>query len=107
MGTFKSNQINTHLETWARDAQMGQQLKEVTEGGSQVVGRFKERNYRVEIREAPYDALVAFLYKIETSDSPVRIKAANLKGAGSGGDEDRKINANLELVTYAKLEGEG
>lgn len=103
MGQFKPSQINTYVEGWAGAAGVLPMLKEVRETGAETVGDYRKRDYRVEIQEAPLEGLVRFLHAVETSPYPIKVRSAHLK-ARSRKDE-RPLDLQLELVTFAKEEG--
>lgn len=102
MSQFKAGQMYTYVEGWAGQAGVAQRL-EVRETGSEVVGDYKKREYRVAIQEAPLDGLVRFLHAVETSPYPIQVRTAKLK-ARSRRDE-RPVDLELELVTFSKEEG--
>lgn len=105
MGAFHANQINTYLEDWAKGAGMLPMLKEVKELGTETQGRYRERDYHVEIDNAELGAIVEFLFAVETSPYPIRVKSAKFRADGVG--DSRKMDVGLDLVTYDKPEGGG
>lgn len=100
MQTFRPSQVNTYLETWANNAGVLSGLKKVQETGTDAVGNYKERSYQVDVQRAELEGLVRFLYAIETSPYPVRVKQASFHVVESR--DERLLDLNLELVTYAK-----
>lgn len=105
MGQFRSNQINTYLEDWAKAANMLPMLKEVKELGTETQGRYRERDYHVEIDNVELGAIVEFLFAVETSPYPIRVKSAKFRADGSR--DARLLDVGLDLVTYDKPEGGG
>lgn len=105
MGQFHANQINTYLEDWAKAANMLPMLKEVKELGTETQGRYRERDYHVEIDNAELGAIVEFLFAVETSPYPIRVKSAKFRADGAG--DSRTLDVGLDLVTYDKPEGGG
>jgi hypothetical protein len=102
MGQFRTGQVNTYLETWAGTAGVLPGLKQVKPGETQTVGDYKESEYRVDLQNADLDGVVRFLYAIETSPYPIRIKAAQFSVSGGS---NRFIDLGLELLTYEKEGG--
>jgi hypothetical protein len=105
MGAFHANQINTYLEDWAKGAGMLPQLKEVKELGTETQGRYRQRDYHVEIDNAELGSIVEFLVSVETSPYPIRVKSAKFRADGVG--DSRMMDVGLDLVTYDKPEGGG
>jgi type II secretory pathway component PulM len=104
MGQFKPAQMNTYIETWANNAGVGTGIRKVDETGSETVGDFKERTYRVDLQRADLDGVVKFLYAIETSSYPIKVRNAQLSVVEV--KDERLIDLGLELVAYSK-EDEG
>lgn len=104
MGEFKPAQMNTYIETWANNAGVGTGIRKVDETGTETVGDFKERTYRVDLQRADLDGVVKFLYAIETSPYPIKVRNAQFSVVDV--KDERFIDLGLELVAYSK-EDEG
>ena len=102
MGEFRPSHVNTYLEGWADEAGVGAGLR-VQEVGSEVVGLYKERTYRVNVQRAELSGVVKFLLKIENSKYPIRIKNSTFRAVDAR--EARFLDLSLELVTFAKEGG--
>jgi hypothetical protein len=102
MGEFRSGQVNTYLENWANQTGVGTGLRQVKPGETQSVGDYKESEYRVDVQQADLDGIIKFLYAIETSPYPIRVKAAQFSVTGGN---NRFIDLGLELLTYEKEGG--
>lgn len=105
MGAFHSNQVRTYLEDWAKGVGMLPQLKEVKEVGTETQGSYRQRDYHVEIDNAELGSIVEFLYSVETSPYPIRVKAAKFRADGVG--DSRTLDVGLDLITFDKPEGGG
>ncbi|HMV66954.1 MAG TPA: hypothetical protein PKA64_08900 [Myxococcota bacterium] len=103
MSQFRPAQMNTYIETWANNAGVGTGIRKVDETGTETVGDFKERTYRVDLQRADLKGVVKFLYAIETSSYPIRIRNAQLSVVDTR--DDRLIDLGLELVAYSKEDG--
>jgi type II secretory pathway component PulM len=103
MGEFRPTQVNTYVESWASEAGVLAGLKEVRETSSQTVGTFRERDYRVDIQGIPLDGVVRFLYRVETSPYPIKVRAARFKVRDPR--RERTLDLDLELSTFSKEEG--
>jgi hypothetical protein len=103
MGAFRPTQLGTYLETWAQNAGVLGGLKSPDEIGSQVVGDYREREYRVQVQRADLDGVLQFLYAIESAPYPIKVKSSSF--AVVTVKDERFIDLNVQLVTYAKEEG--
>ncbi len=104
MGQFHSDQISTYLEDWAKTARMPT-MNTVKKTGEETQGRYRERDYHVDIDNAELGAVVSFLYAVETSPYPIRVKGAKFRADGTG--DARTMDVGLDLVTYDKPAGGG
>lgn len=107
MAQFKPSQMNTYVEGWATASGVLAQLKEVRETGTEVVGGYRERAYRVELDDADLPGVVKFLYAIETAPFPAKVRNATFNARDDRRNETRVIDLELEVVTYAIAEEEG
>jgi predicted phage gp36 major capsid-like protein len=103
MASFRPNQLGTYLETWAKDAGVHEGLRAPSESGSQSVGAYKEREYRVELQEVTLEGATRLLHAIESSPYPVLVRSAAWAGVNAK-DGPRKINLRLQVVTFARDE---
>ncbi|MFM2161313.1 MAG: hypothetical protein RLZZ383_825 [Pseudomonadota bacterium] len=103
MASFRPTQLGTYLETWAQDAGVREGLRAPSESGSQTVGAYKEREYRVELQEVTLEGALRLLHAIETSPYPILVRSAAW-AAVNAKDGPRKINLRLQLVTFARDE---
>lgn len=102
MGEFRANQMNTYVEGWANNAGVLDGLKQVRETGSQMSGTFRERDYRVEVQRIELEGLLRFVYAVETSPYPIRIRSTRVRVVEQRGE--RLLDLAVDLVTYAKEE---
>lgn len=107
MERFDPSQTATYVERWAQETGVAQNLKEVRERGSNIVGAYRERDYRVELDKADLKSVLRFLHAIETAEFPVRIRTASLKARDDRRVEMRMIDLDIEIVTFSRDRGEG
>ncbi len=103
MQQFKAGQMNTYLEGWAGTAGIGSSLKGSRETGSDTVGDYRKREYRVEIQDASLDGIVKFVHAIETSTHPIKVRSARFKSKRR--KDETVLDLQLDLVTFAREEG--
>lgn len=101
MGEFRQQQFSTYVEEWATES--GIEVKKVDPLGTQTLGEYKERDYRVDISRQPLPNLLSFLFRVETAPYPIRVRTAQFKVV-----EDRELgrilDADLEIATYGREE---
>ncbi|MCB9680367.1 MAG: hypothetical protein H6733_02770 [Alphaproteobacteria bacterium] len=103
MGQFKPSQMNTYLERWATGAGVQPNMRIQPIGEPSVVGSFKEQSVRVQLDDVLLEGLVDFLYAVETSPYPIRVRTAKFKATEKR--DERFIDLDMELVAYTKEEG--
>lgn len=100
---FRASQINTYISKWAAEAGLSTNLKGIREGGSRSVGAFTERSYRVEIDQAELEGITKFLYALESSTNPMRVRSATFKVQSRR--DARPLDLDLEIVAFTQEEG--
>lgn len=107
MDRFNPSQVATYVESWATQAGVKPQLKEVRETSSATVGEYRERDYRIELDDADLTNVIRFLYAMETAPFPVRVRTASFKSRKDRRAESMVIDLSVDLVTYSRDNGEG
>jgi hypothetical protein len=102
MGAFHANQMNTYLEGWAKRAGVVDTLS-VKPGQATEAGTFQSVPYQVSIAKADLGSLLEFLYAMETSPYPIRVRTARVRAEGR--PEARTLRADFEVVAYSKEQG--
>lgn len=105
MGEFNPAQFRTYMEGWAATAGVGEMLKNIDETNSEVVGQFRERAYKVQVKRAQYEGVLKLMYEIETSPYPIAVRSAAFRSATFR--KEKVMDLTLELVTYTKEGEEG
>jgi hypothetical protein len=104
LAQMKARSVSAFVEDLANRAAVKENLQAANETESQVVGQFRQSSYKVELKGAPLGGVVAFLHNIETSDFPVRVESARLRGVSMR--PEKKIDLSLELISYSLEETE-
>lgn len=101
MGEYNPQAVATYLETWARSAGVDAGFK-IDKTSASTVGAYKEQGYRVDVQRSSLPGILSFLYAIETSPYPIRVRSSRFKVIDT--KDDRFIDLGLELVAYSKEE---
>ncbi len=91
--------VTAFVERLAGEADLSAALKSVNERGkAESVGSLTQSTWSIDLAKAPLDALVEFLYEMETSGYPIAVQKADFKATGKAGA--RVIDLKLDVLVY-------
>jgi hypothetical protein len=93
---YQKQPVTAYIEQVATKHGIVEQLRNVSQQGSETVGRLVQTRYSVDIKKAPQENLMRFLYELETSGFPASVEQADFKV--SFVKRDKFLDLSLDLV---------
>ncbi len=90
--------LSSYLEKAATTAKVKDKLKSVREKSSAVDGNIEEKLHTVSLNELTLDELTEFLYEVETSGYPLRIKTFRVKTRTRRGETS--LNVDMDISAF-------
>ncbi len=104
MKQYGDQAVSAFVEQIATQEGVGEGLEKVPETGKETIGQFRQTSYKVELKRVPLEGALGFLYSLETSDFPIRVKSATFRTTLV--KREKFVDLNLELQAYSVLEEE-
>ncbi len=98
---FADQPVGAWIERLAQENDVATQLRAVNETSAEVVGSLRQTHYKVELKQAQYDAMLEFLYALETGGYPARVEQASIRTTVAGRERAKVYDLTLELVAYS------
>ena len=98
MVQYGGDAVSAFVEQIAIQEGVSDGLVKVPETGRETIGRFRQTAYKIELKRVSLEGALGFLYSLETSGRPLRVKSAAFKTVSV--KRERMIDMNLELLTY-------
>jgi type II secretory pathway component PulM len=99
LAQFRSQPVGAWVERLAATHGVQNELRSVDETGREDEGALQQITYKVELKKAPYDPMLEFLYGLESSGYPAQIEVATIKSS-TGKDKTKVYDLTLEIVVY-------
>lgn len=90
--------LSSYLEKAAASAQVKDKLKSVREKSSAVDGNIEEKLHTVSLNQLSLGELTEFLYEVETSGYPLRIKTFRVKTRTRRGETT--LNVDMDISAF-------
>lgn len=91
--------VTAFVEKLASEAELSGALKSVNERGKpEQVGSISQATWTIDLLKAPLDAIVEFVFELETSGYPIAVQEATFKASGKPGA--KVIDLKLDVVVY-------
>jgi len=101
---YKGKRVSAHIEEVAQKRDIPQdQLRNISEVGSEQVGKIKQTTFKVDLKGLDYADAYGFIYELETSGYPVHVQTADFRRTVV--KKEKKLNVTLELVVFELAEG--
>ena len=98
---FADQPVGAWIERLAQENDVATQLRAVNETSAEIVGSLRQTHYKVELKQAQYDAMLEFLYALETGGYPARVEQASIRTTVAGRERAKVYDLTLELVAYS------
>lgn len=97
---FADQPVGAWIERLAQENGVATELRAVNETSAETVGSLRQTHYKVELKAAQYDAMLDFLYALETGGYPARVENTTIRATTAGRDRGKVYDLSLELVAY-------
>lgn len=96
--------VSSFVERAASSAQIRDNLSGIKESGTQQIGNLQQLQHRIELSRVELPKLLDFLYELEGTGYPLRIKDASIKVVRVSGAN--MMNVSLDVASYRPMAGE-
>lgn len=97
-----NQELSSFVEKAAGKIGIGENLKGVRERTAKTEGNLEEKSYNVDLDKVSLEQLTNFLYEIEATGYPLRIRSTRVRASGPPGS--RVLTVTLELSAFRLVE---
>jgi type II secretory pathway component PulM len=102
LAAHKDTTLSAYLEKAADKVQIRDNLKQVRERSTTNIGDLEEKQYTVQLSRLSLDQFGSYLYEIEASGYPLKIRSTKVKTLVVGGQ--KTLDVTLEVSAYRLME---
>lgn len=99
--------LSAFLEQVAQKANVGDRLDSVRQKSSTDDGDLVETVYAVKLTRLMQDELAGFLYEVESSGYPLRVRTMTVKGRKRSGEVELNVDMDVSAYKVSSTDGEG
>lgn len=104
---YEGTDLSAFLEQVADKSNVGDRLDAVRQKSSTDDGDLVETVYAVKLTRLLQDELASFLYEVESSGYPLRVRTLTVKSRKRGGEVMLNVDMDISAYKVSDMDGEG